>query len=143
VGLVNSISGGNIILQTTGGGNVLVPGTGGLGYGTGSGGAVTQITSKATNVTLNKTNGSITTSNSALANNITVVFAVFNSTVAATDTIVLNMKSGGSGSTQSAYFYWVDAVAAGQFNVCIRNISGGSLSEAVVLNFAVIKAVTS
>lgn len=124
-------------------GNVLVTGAGGLGYGTGSGGTVTQLTSKATNVTLNKTNGSITTSNGALANNITVVFAVFNSTVAATDTIVLNIKSGGSGSTQSAYFCWVDAVAAGQFNVCIRNISGGTLSEALTLNFAVIKAVTA
>ena len=124
-------------------GNLLITSSGGLGYGTGSGGTVTQLTSKATNVTLNKTNGSITTSNNALANNITVVFAVFNSTVAATDTIVLNIKSGGIGSTQSAYFCWVDAVAAGQFNVCIRNISGGTLSEALTLNFAVIKAVTA
>ncbi len=124
-------------------GNILNVSSGGLGYGTGSGGTVTQVTNKATAVTLNKTNGQIVTSNGALANNITVVFAVFNSTVAATDTIVLNIKSGGSGSTQSAYFCWVDAVAAGQFNVCIRNISGGTLSEALTLNFAVIKAVTS
>ena len=139
----NFFGGGVSRLTVDSSGNILNVSTGGLGYGTGSGGTVTQLTSKATNVTLNKTNGSITTSNGALANNTTVVFAVFNSTVAATDTIVLNIKSGGSGSTQSAYFCWVDLVAAGQFNVCIRNISGGTLSESLTLSFAVIKAVTS
>ena len=127
-----------VVLGTDG--TFVLTSSGGLGYGTGSGGTVTQPTSKSTSVTINKTNGSITTSNGALANNITVPFAVFNSTVAATDTIVLSMKNG---NTQGAYLYWVDAVAAGQFNVCIRNISGGSLSEALTLNFAVIKAVNS
>ena len=38
-------------------GNFLVTGVGGLGYGTGSGGSVTQGTSRTTGVTLNKTNG--------------------------------------------------------------------------------------
>ena len=36
-------------------GNVLVTSSGGLGYGTGSGGTVTQATSRTTGVTLNKT----------------------------------------------------------------------------------------
>lgn len=136
VGLVNSISGGNIILQTTGGGNVLVPGTGGLGYGTGSGGTVTQLTSRTTGVTLNKTNGSITLFS---APNSTTFrsFTVTNSTVAATDTIVVSQRSG-----TDRQQILVTAVAAGSFELSVATTSG-TTSEAPVINFAVIKAVTS
>jgi hypothetical protein len=122
-------------------GNVLNVSTGGLGYGTGSGGTVTQITSKATNVTLNKTNGQITMNNAALAASTSVNFGLVNSTIAATDTIVVNIQ-GGAASALS-YIAYVASVSAGSAQICLRNHSGGSLSEAVVLNFAVIKAVTS
>jgi hypothetical protein len=122
-------------------GNVLNVSSGGLGYGTGSGGTVTQITSKSTNVTLNKTNGQITMNNAALAASTSVNFGLVNSTIAATDTIIVNIQ-GGVASVLT-YLVSVGSVSAGSAQICLRNISGGSLSEAVVLNFAVIKAVTS
>lgn len=45
----------------------VVDGTGGIGYQTGSGGTVTQATSKSTAVTLNKLSGRITLNAEALA----------------------------------------------------------------------------
>jgi hypothetical protein len=122
-------------------GNVIVTGAGGLGYGTGSGGTVTQITSRATGVTINKTNGSITLFTGApsavVANN---TFTVTNSTVAATDTIVLSFRSGNSSS--NAYVLYASAVAAGSFNVAVFSTSG-TTSDTPIINFAVIKAVTA
>ncbi len=115
--------------------------TGGMGYATGAGGAVTQATSKATGVTLNKASGQVTMNAAALAAAAIVEFTVTSSAVAATDTINLNLASGAATST--AYRYWVSAVAAGSFKVCVENRSAGSLSEALVLNFAVVKAVAA
>jgi hypothetical protein len=114
--------------------------TAGMGYATGAGGTVTQITSKATGVTLNKICGQITTHNAALGAGAEVSFTVSNSTVSATDVVVLNLASG---NTADAYTTWVDAVGAGSFRVGLSNLTGGSLSEALVLNFVVIKGVTS
>jgi hypothetical protein len=114
---------------------------GSLGYATGAGGAVTQATSKSTGVTLNKPCGKITMNGAALAAAGIVEFTVTNSQVANTDTVNLNLASGAT--TSSAYRYWVSAVGAGSFKVCVENRSAGSLSEALVLNFAVLKAVTA
>lgn len=113
----------------------------GVGYVTGAGGAATQATSKSTTVTLNKLCGQITTAAAALAAGAVVEFTVANSQVAATDLIRLNLASGPAAS--SAYRYWVSGVAAGSFKVAIENRSAGSLSEALVLNFAVLKAVNA
>ena len=60
------------------------------GYVTGDGGAVTQSTSKSTGVTLSKKCGQITLNGAALAAGLTVSFTLTNTTVAATDIIVLN-----------------------------------------------------
>jgi hypothetical protein len=114
---------------------------GSLGYATGAGGAVTQATSKSTGVTLNKSCGKITMSGVALAAAGIAEFTVTNSQVANTDTVILNLASGATTST--AYRYWISAVAGGSFKVCVENRSAGSLSEALVFNFAVIKAVTA
>lgn len=111
-----------------------------FGYGAGVGGAVTQLTSKATGVTLSKICGQITMNNAALAAATTVSFTVTNTTVAATDTIIANIASGG---TVGSYTLTVAAVAAGSFQLSLRNESAGSLSEAVVINFAVIKSVNA
>lgn len=110
---------------------------GSLGYGVGTGGTVTQATSKSTGVTLNKACGQITTHDEALASGAVVTFVVANSLIAATDTIVATIKSG---ATEGAYNLTVDSVFAGGFNVSIRNLTGGSLGEAIVINFATIKA---
>ena len=107
------------------------------GYVTGDGGAVTQSTSKSTGVTLSKKCGQITLHNAALAADTTVSFTLTNTTVAATDIIVLNHVSGG---TAGSYLLNAQA-AAGSASINVRNITSGSLSEAIVIGFAVIKAV--
>jgi hypothetical protein len=117
-------------------GNVLNIGPGGLGYGTGSGGAVTQGTSRTTGVTLDKTNGAITLF-SAAGTTAWQTFTVTNSTVAATDTVIVNQKSG-----TDLYLIHVTKVAAGSFNVTFAT-TGGATTEQPVFNFAVIKAVTA
>jgi hypothetical protein len=113
---------------------------GGAGYSSGQGGAVTQATSKSTSVTLNKLSGQVTMNNAALASGAKVSFVVSNSTVGATDVVVSNVASGG---TANAYRSSVTAVAAGQFTVTVENITGGSLSEAPVISFAVVKGANS
>ena len=60
-------------------------------------------------------------------------FTVTNSSVAATDVIVLNQKSG-----TNLYNFIVTAVAAGSFNVTFYT-TGGTATDAPVINFVVIK----
>ena len=107
------------------------------GYVTGDGGAVTQSTSKSTGVTLSKKCGQITLNGAALAADTTVSFTLTNTTVAATDIIVLNHVSGG---TAGSYLLNAQA-AAGSASINVRNITSGPLSEAIVIGFAVVKAV--
>jgi hypothetical protein len=122
-------------------GNVLVTNAGGgLGYGTGSGGTVTQATSKSTAVTLNKPTGQITMNNAALAAGATVIFAINNSIVSATDIPNVSIGTIGSGLE---YQVWVPYTYAGGFYIALKNNSTGSLSAAVLVNFAVIKGATS
>lgn len=106
-----------------------------LGYTTDAQGTVTQATSKSTAVTLNKSAGQITMNNAALASVTNVTFTLTNSFISANDILILNV---GSGATAGAYNCWVSGLSAGSATITLRNISGGSLSEAVVLNFALI-----
>jgi hypothetical protein len=117
-------------------GNFLVTGDGGIGYGTGSGGAVTQATSRTTGVTLNKTNGAITLV-SAAGSATWQSFTVTNSKVAAADVVQVCQSSG-----TDKYMAHVTAVAAGSFQITYAT-TGGTTTEQPVFNFAVIKAVTS
>lgn len=143
----NNVSGAAAAATTTtrltidASGNILNISSGGLGYGAGSGGAVTQITSKSTSVTLNKTNGQITLNNASLAANAVATFVLNNSTISSTDTIIVSVSNSVSGAQN--YNCWIGGVANGSCTIGIRNISAGALSDAVVLNFSVIKAVTS
>ena len=111
-------------------------GTAGVGYATGAGGAVTQITSRTTGVTLDKTTGAITLF-SAAGSATAATFTVTNSTVAATDVIILNQKSG-----TDLYDLMVTAVVNGSFNITFRT-TGGTTTEQPVFNFAVIKGVVA
>jgi hypothetical protein len=117
-------------------GVVASTGTAGVGYATGAGGAVTQATSRTTGVTLDKTTGAITLF-SAAGSATAATFTVTNSTVAATDVIILNQKSG-----TDLYDLMVTAVAAGSFNISFRT-TGGTTTEQPVFNFAVIKGVAA
>jgi len=114
--------------------------TAGIGYGTGAGGTVTQATNKSTGVTLNKVSGQITMNAASLAAAAEVSFTFTNSTIAATDVVVTAISSG---ATAGAYNTHVDAIAAGSCRISITNFSSGSLSEAIVINFVVIKGVAS
>jgi len=113
--------------------------TTGVGYATGAGGTVTQATNKATGVTLNKATGLITMNNAALAADTTVTFTLTNSAIAATDTIILNHASAGTAGA-----YTLNAqVAAGSAAIKVRNVTAGSLSEAIVIRYTVIKSVSA
>jgi hypothetical protein len=110
--------------------------TGGIGYGTGAGGAVTQGTSRTTGVTLNTVAGAITLFTAA-GSATWQSFTVTNSAVAATDTIIVNQRSG-----TDLYMMSVTAVGAGSFRISFAT-TGGTTSEAPVFNFSVIKAVSA
>lgn len=108
---------------------------GDLGYTAEASGTVTQQTSKSTGVTLNKSAGQITMNNAALANVTNVTFTLTNSTISAKDVVMLSVASG---ATAGGYNCWVSSKVTGSCTITVRNISGGSLSEAVVINFAII-----
>ena len=110
-----------------------------FGYATGVGGAVTQLTSKSTGATLSKICGVITMNNAALAADTEVQFTLTNTTIAVDDTIQINHKSGG---TYGAYQIQ-GRCGAGSAIISVRNVTGGSLSEAIVLQYSVIKGVVA
>lgn len=127
-------------VNLTASGNITINGPGGLGYSTGSGGTVTQLTSKATGVTLNKTCGLITMNNAALGAGANVTFLLTNSTLATTDQLLVLYNSGGAGGS-----YRIETVniGSGAANVKVTNISAGSLSEPIVISFMVLKGVSA
>jgi hypothetical protein len=107
-----------------------------IGYSAAAQGAVTQATSKSTAVTLNKSNGQITMNNAALANGASISFTLNNTLISARDVIIVNVAGGAA--TAGSYTSYVSTIASGSAVLSLYNISGGSLSEAVVLNYAII-----
>jgi hypothetical protein len=114
--------------------------TSGIGYATGAGGAVTQGTSKSQGVTLNTVCGAITMHNAALAASALVTFIVTNSAVNLDDGIIVNHSSAG---TLGPYFVAANTITAGAFSISVYNLNGTSLTEAIVLTFAVVKGVAA
>lgn len=110
----------------------------GVGYATGAGGTVTQATSRTTAVQIDKTCGSITMF-SAAGSATAASFTVNNSTVGINDCIILNVRSS---NAANKYLVDVTAVAAGSFEITFRT-TAGTATDTPVINFAVIKAVTS
>lgn len=113
--------------------------TAGIGYAAGAGGGVTQLTSKSTGVTLNKKCGYVVTHSEALAANAVAAFVFTNSGITSGSTIVMNAQSGAAG----AYHLSTYNIAAGQCVIAIRNLTAGSLSENIRINFAIINTVDS
>ena len=99
-------------------------------------GTVTQATSKSTGVQLDRLAGAITMNNASLAATTSVSFTLTNDKIGANDVVAASIASG---ATASSYSLTVDAVAAGSCRVHLRNVTGGALAEALVINFAVIK----
>ncbi len=114
--------------------------TQGIGYATGAGGTVTQITSRNTGVTLSKVSGDVVLLsgiNAAVSAATANTVIVTNTTVAATDTIVMNQKSG-----TDKYLIFVTNVSAGAFSITFFT-TGGTTNESPVFHFNVIKGVNS
>ena len=127
--IMNLDNKGNLLLKS---------GTGGLGYGTGAGGTVTQLTSKSNYVTLNKPSGRIIMHNAALASGASVVFVFGNSLINHTDLVYCH-------ALDSASVYSVDvySVSEGSCSILVKNEAAISLAVAVPLAFCIIKGVVS
>jgi hypothetical protein len=104
------------------------------------GGTVTQASNKSTGVTLSTNSGQITMNGAALGDDTEISFVVTNTNVAATDVVIVNH---GSAGTNGAYVVQASEIGSGTFEVSVKNVSGGSLSEAIVINFVVIKGASS
>lgn len=112
-----------------------------IGYTTGAGGAVTQITSRTTGVTLNKPSGQITLVAGSISGLSTQEFTLTNSFIAATDVV---LASFGAGLTASQYDVTVTATAAGSCNIAVHNVNNTATpTDTPVINFVVFKGVNS
>lgn len=113
-----------------------------LGYSPseGAGGIVYQTTNKSTSVTLDAKCGTIVMDGAALADAASVSFTMYNTYIEATDVVALTI---GAGASLGSYLSQVEYTNTGQCSIALRNISGGPLSEAVRLNFVIIKAYNS
>ena len=131
-GAADDISGGGAITSSSA--------TAGIGYATGAGGTQTQLTSRATGVTLNKITGLITCNSTSLAAGAEASFVVTNSTVAATDTVIVNVVSSSTGTPVA----FVTAVAAGSFTITLSNLHATVAdTTADTLRYTVIKSVSN
>jgi len=110
-----------------------------IGYTAAAQGTVTQATSKSTGVTLSKSAGRITMNNAELAANTAVSFTLTNTVISANDAIIVNVSGGG---TAAAYTVYISSMTAGSAVVTLRNLTAGALSEAVVINFAILHGAT-
>jgi len=127
-------------------GSVLVKSAaGGLGYGVGSGGTVTQTSSRDNTVTINKMTGKIIMYGTDNGNESD--FIVNNSLVGVNDTIIVTQKiignnngNGGVYSTSQAVIL-TRVVSAGIFRIFFTPYS--SYSEVTTLNFTIIKGSAS
>jgi len=114
--------------------------TGPMGFVSNAGSIVTQGTSKANIVSMSKVCGQIVTHNATLSSGANVGFRFYNEFISSTDILIVNI---GSGATSGAYRIQVENMTANLANIRLYNIGGGTLSEAITLNYALIKAVAN
>lgn len=108
-----------------------------LGYGTGAGGTVTQPTNKSTAVTLNKPCGRITTHNASLPGGTSVAFTFNNSLIGTDDGVDVWCSS------PQNYKVRTGVPSTGSVPVYIENTTISGLSDALTINFRVLKGATS
>jgi len=116
--------------------------TGSIGFATiaGTGGTVTQLTSRNTGVTLDKPCGRIILFSSVILSQASNTFTLTNSYIAASDLVLVNHESG---QTLGAYTLATNP-SAGSVDVTMRNVSGGTLTAgAPTLQFVVIKSTSA
>jgi hypothetical protein len=143
----------NLVVSSGNLGTTTNYGTGLVGY-SGIAASVTQGTNKGTAVTLHKPTGLITMNGAALGANTTVSFTLTNSYVTSTSDIVIVTPVSGMAAAGTYVASAVVATATslnanglvttpGTVTISVRNITAGSLSEAVVLQYVVIKGVAA
>lgn len=113
--------------------------TAGVGYRTGAGGTVTQLTDKSTAVTLNTITGEITMSNTQLGGDATVSFTLNNSAIANTDVIIINQVS----TANRGEYAFNGSCNTGSAVISVHNMTNTNRSDAIVIRYAVIKAATA
>jgi hypothetical protein len=132
----NSIAATTVTATTS----VLSSGSGGVGYSTGAGVAVTQLTSRTTPTptTGAKTSGAITLFTAAAVVGTYFSFTVPNTGIAATDTVIVTVR----GATNT-YVAFVSAItAATSFQVTMASVAG-TASDTPIVNFTIIKGVSA
>ena len=109
-----------------------------IGYTAAAQGTVTQGSSsgKATAVTLDKSAGRITMNNASLNTATNATFTLNNALISANDTVILTISGGQA--TPGSYNVFANSLSTGSVSITLRNISGGTLSEAVVINYCII-----
>lgn len=133
----SGVSAGGIAMDSNLG-TTLIFGSNGFGYGVGSGGTVTQLTSKSTAVTLNKPSGRIIMNNSALAAGASAEFLVNNTLFSSYDVVKLTGKAWSSR-------YRIEDVnnTIGQFCIRVTNVTGYSQSDPLEIDFTIVKGAVS
>lgn len=114
-----------------------------LGFTTGGGGSVTQLTSRTTGVTLDAPSGEITLFAGTLAGHDADEFTLTNSFIGANDVIMVCIKSGCLAATRKYYQAHVVEVAVGSCVISIGNIDNATIpssgTDSPVLQFVVLK----
>lgn len=113
----------------------------GIGYVSGAGGAVTQITNRSTAVTINTVAGQITTATNSLAALAVATFTVTDSSVLPTDLILLSMEGGATDPKTSVR---TATTSTGAFGIAVHNFDASTTETgAITINFAVLKGATN
>jgi hypothetical protein len=120
--------------------SILSTGAGGIGYATGAGVAVTQLTSRTTTTptTGAKTTGAVTLFTAAAVVGTYFTFTVPNTAIAATDTVVLTVRS----ATNTYVAFCAFITAATSFTITMASVAGVA-SDTPIVNFAIIKGVSA
>ena len=122
-------------------GNILLSGASSqLGFTTGAGGTVTQLTSRSTDVILNRPTGTIQVYSAVLNSLTSVNIPLVNNTIVPNDMVIVQHVSGG---TLGLYNITAIATASGATITMRNNTATASPNEAPVLRFVVIKSVNA
>ncbi len=131
--LTLSAGSGDVVVDR---GSFLLVGNTPLGYGSGSGGSVTQLTNKSTGVTLSTPSGRIIMASGNIAAGASVSFEVTCTHVSQYDLPLVCLASGGSAAN---YDFSIGYVNAGAYGIVVRNVSAGGLNEILNLNVNLLK----
>jgi len=123
----------------TSSGSLRVSGSGSaIGYSTGAGATVTQLTNRSTGVSIATATGSITLFSSTTSAGQVTSFTVTNTGLTANDTVNLAQRTG-----TGVYFLGVTNITTNSFVISVFTPAAVGSAEAPVINFTVIKGATS